>query len=165
MSGKWWTRSGVIIKFTFIHLADAFIQSDSVHSGYTCIVSMCFLGIEPMTFCAANAMLYHWATGACCGSASLSYSDRDQCLCFSEPWGRGGRWAGRSLPSVLLLRQHTREWLTPAHNASRWTLKLKSCGVFQRTDGSLSLSLSINECIDFRCSECKAKHAAVITIS
>ncbi len=24
---------------------------------------MCSLGIEPMTFCAANAMLYHWATG------------------------------------------------------------------------------------------------------
>ncbi len=38
MSEKWWTRSGVIIKFTFMHLADAFIQSDS---GYTCIVSMC----------------------------------------------------------------------------------------------------------------------------
>ncbi len=24
---------------------------------------MCFLGIEPTTFCAADAMLYHWATG------------------------------------------------------------------------------------------------------
>ncbi len=24
---------------------------------------MCSLGIEPTTFCAANAMLYHWATG------------------------------------------------------------------------------------------------------
>ncbi len=24
---------------------------------------MCFLGIEPTTFCAANAMLDHWATG------------------------------------------------------------------------------------------------------
>ncbi len=24
---------------------------------------VCSLGIEPMTFCAANAMLYHWATG------------------------------------------------------------------------------------------------------
>ncbi len=23
---------------------------------------MCSLGIEPTTFCAANAMLYHWAT-------------------------------------------------------------------------------------------------------
>ncbi len=28
--------------FTFIHLADAFIQSNlQEHSGYTCIVSMC----------------------------------------------------------------------------------------------------------------------------
>ncbi len=26
-------------------------------------VRMCSLGIEPTTFCAANAMLYHWATG------------------------------------------------------------------------------------------------------
>ncbi len=24
---------------------------------------VCSLGIEPTTFCAANAMLYHWATG------------------------------------------------------------------------------------------------------
>ncbi len=34
-----------------MHLADAFIQSDlQVHSGYTFIVSMCSLGIEPTTF-------------------------------------------------------------------------------------------------------------------
>ncbi len=39
--------------FTFMHLADAFIQSD-LHSGYACS-----LGIEPTTFCAANTMLYH----------------------------------------------------------------------------------------------------------
>ncbi len=32
----------------FMHLADAFIQSHF---------------FEPTTFCAANAMLYHWATG------------------------------------------------------------------------------------------------------
>ncbi len=53
-----------IITFTFMHLADAFIQSDlqcsqAIHS----FISMCSLGIEPTTFCAANAMLYHWATG------------------------------------------------------------------------------------------------------
>ncbi len=29
----------------------------------TFCVSMCFLGIEPTTFCAANTMLHHWATG------------------------------------------------------------------------------------------------------
>ncbi len=33
----------------------------TVHSGYTCIFCqhVCSLGIEPSTFCAANAMLYH----------------------------------------------------------------------------------------------------------
>ncbi len=35
----------------------------TVHSGYTFFISMCSLGIEPTTFCAANTMLYHWATG------------------------------------------------------------------------------------------------------
>ncbi len=46
--------------FTFMHLADAFIQSD-----LQCIQAIhvfqyvCSLGIEPTTFCAANAMLYH----------------------------------------------------------------------------------------------------------
>ncbi len=55
-----------IFTFTFMHLADAFIQSD-----LQCIQDIlffffyqyvCSLGIEPTTFCAANAMLYHWAT-------------------------------------------------------------------------------------------------------
>ncbi len=32
------------------------------HSGHKFFVSMCSLGIEPPTFCAANTMLYHWAT-------------------------------------------------------------------------------------------------------
>ncbi len=43
--------------FTFMHLADAFIQSDlqcikHIHCQY-----VCSLGIKPTTFCAANAML------------------------------------------------------------------------------------------------------------
>ncbi len=51
-----------IINFN-VHLADAFIQSDlQLHSGYTFLISMCSLGIEPTTFCAADTMLYHWAT-------------------------------------------------------------------------------------------------------
>ncbi len=36
-------------------------------------VNMChvgFLGIEPTTFSAANAMLYHWATGTQWSTAS-----------------------------------------------------------------------------------------------
>ncbi len=50
--------------FTFMHLADPFTQSD-----LQCIQVipfcqyLCSLGIKPKTFCAANAMLYHWATG------------------------------------------------------------------------------------------------------
>ncbi len=37
----------------------------TVHSGYTFFFCqyVCSLGIEPTNFCAANAMLYHWATG------------------------------------------------------------------------------------------------------
>ncbi len=35
----------------------------TVHSGYTFCQYACSLGIEPTTFCATNAMLYHWATG------------------------------------------------------------------------------------------------------
>ncbi len=58
LEGKRWLTSTLIYHpFTFKHLADVFI-----HSGYT-FFCMCSLGIEPMTFCAANAVLYHWATG------------------------------------------------------------------------------------------------------
>ncbi len=36
----------------------------TVHLGYTFFCQyVCSLGIEPTTFCAANTMLYHWATG------------------------------------------------------------------------------------------------------
>ncbi len=41
-----------------MHLADAFIQSNLVFRQY-----VYSLGIEPTTFCTANATLYHWATG------------------------------------------------------------------------------------------------------
>ncbi len=50
-----------ILIFTFMHLADAFIQSDLQYiQAIHLFISMC---VEPTTFCAANAMLYHWATG------------------------------------------------------------------------------------------------------
>ncbi len=38
------------------------------HLGYIYIIFFlyaCSLGIEPSTFCTANATLYHWATGTC----------------------------------------------------------------------------------------------------
>ncbi len=47
--------------FTFMHLAEA--STYSVFRLYMFYQYMCSLGIEPMTFCAADAMLYHWATG------------------------------------------------------------------------------------------------------
>ncbi len=46
--------------FTFMHLADAFIQSDfsAVHSGYTFFLSVhVFPGNRTHNLCAANAML------------------------------------------------------------------------------------------------------------
>ncbi len=58
-----------------MHLADAFIQSDlQLHSGYTFSL-VCSLGIEPTTFCAADAMLYHWATQEPEGSSMMTGSD------------------------------------------------------------------------------------------
>ncbi len=56
-----YSTSQSVIPFTFMHLADAFIQSDlqciqAIHVFYHYV---CSLGIEPTTFCAANAMLYH----------------------------------------------------------------------------------------------------------
>ncbi len=48
-----------------MHLADAFIQSDFYPNLIQVIhfyQYVCSLGIEPTTFCAANAMFYHWAT-------------------------------------------------------------------------------------------------------
>ncbi len=47
-----------------LNLSDAFIQSDlqCIQAIHFCHY-MCSLGIEPTTFCTANAMLYHWATG------------------------------------------------------------------------------------------------------
>ncbi len=52
--------SGLLISsLHFMHLADALKGIQAIHV----FISMCSLGIEPTTFSAANAMLYHWATG------------------------------------------------------------------------------------------------------
>ncbi len=46
-----------------MHLADTFIQSDLQGIQVLHVLSecqyVCSLGIEPMTFCTTNAMLYH----------------------------------------------------------------------------------------------------------
>ncbi len=50
--------------YTFTHLADAFIQSDLQCIQAIHLLSLCvFPGNRPHNLCAANAMLYHWATG------------------------------------------------------------------------------------------------------
>ncbi len=66
-----WQKQASIVRwhtftFTFMHLADAFIQSDLqyVRSGYTFVLSVhVFPGNRTHNLCAANAMLNHWATG------------------------------------------------------------------------------------------------------
>ncbi len=47
-----------------LHLSDAFIQSNlqCIQAIHFCQY-VCSLEIEPTTFCVADAMLYHWATG------------------------------------------------------------------------------------------------------
>ncbi len=53
----------LIFTFTFMHLADAFIQSDlQLHSGYTFLSVYVFPGNRTHNLCTADAMLYHWAT-------------------------------------------------------------------------------------------------------
>ncbi len=53
--------------FTFMNLADDFIQSDlqliQAKKYYFFCQYVRSLGIEPTTFCAANTMIYHWAIG------------------------------------------------------------------------------------------------------
>ncbi len=61
------------VTYFFIYLLYIYIYAFSrrfypkrltVHSGYTFFCQyVCSLGIVPTTFCAVNAMLYHWATG------------------------------------------------------------------------------------------------------
>ncbi len=50
-----------VYTFIFMHLSHAFIQSDlqCIQAIHVLSVYVCSLGIEPTTFCAANAMLYH----------------------------------------------------------------------------------------------------------
>ncbi len=51
-------------KSTFMHLADTFIQSDLQGIQAIHVLSVCVFpgNWTHTTFCAANAMLYHWAT-------------------------------------------------------------------------------------------------------
>ncbi len=63
-----YTRSGLVslhLHFTFMHLADAFIQSDlqCIQVIHFFCQYMCSLGIEPTTFALLTQCSNHWATG------------------------------------------------------------------------------------------------------
>ncbi len=66
----------------------------TLHSGYTffCLY-VCSLGIEPTTFCAANAMLYHWATGTLLPNTLLlgSYKFLKVFFEHGSSWSHEGR--------------------------------------------------------------------------
>ncbi len=50
-------------------------------------ISMCSLGIEPTTFCTANTMLYHWATGTATVHLDLKKQARkSECFYFNSKW-------------------------------------------------------------------------------
>ncbi len=55
------------IIFTFMHLADAFIQSDfqCIQVKHFFCQYVCSLGIEPTTFALLTQYSNHWATGTC----------------------------------------------------------------------------------------------------
>ncbi len=54
-----WQQRDLSFLFTFVLLADAFLQSDLQFRQYIFFSQyLCSLGIEPTTFCAANTMLY-----------------------------------------------------------------------------------------------------------
>ncbi len=59
--GGFWSGAGREVSHSFIYvcaLADAFIQRDLLIQAIHVFNYVC-LGIEPMTSCAANTMLYH----------------------------------------------------------------------------------------------------------
>ncbi len=63
-----------------------------IYSGYNFFFYryVCSLGIEPMNFCAANAMLYLWATGTDCECLFGFTVHKHSCTCsieFPAPYG------------------------------------------------------------------------------
>ncbi len=62
----WWTLYWykITVHYTVnLHLADAFIQSDSAFRLYIFCQYVCSLGIEPTTFVLLTQCSNHWATG------------------------------------------------------------------------------------------------------
>ncbi len=90
-----------------MHLADAFIQSDlQCSQAIIFFVSICVpWKIEPTTFCAANAMLYHWATGTHYNIDSTSVK-----ITFCIPLSKSCSWGVPLCRNVHL----GRIWVSPS---------------------------------------------------
>ncbi len=61
---RYFTRQEIIYIYIYA-FSRRYPKRLTVHSSYyiSFWISVCSLGIEPTIFCAANAMVYHWATG------------------------------------------------------------------------------------------------------
>ncbi len=77
---KWWRHAHVYyFTFTFMYLADTFIQSDlqCIQAIHLYCQYMCSLGIEPTTFALQTQCSNHWATGTMwlCVQSIGTYAD------------------------------------------------------------------------------------------
>ncbi len=68
---QFWKEHRVLLHYIYAFSRRFYPKQLIVHSGYTFCQYLCSLRIEPTTFCAANAMLYHWATG----TLKMTWSD------------------------------------------------------------------------------------------
>ncbi len=120
-------RLALCNNITFIHLTDAFTKvtyrSVRLYILFYFFQYVCSLGIEPTTFCAANAMLYHWATG------TVSRS-----ICAGIVFGRNAvletgqilRWVNYSVMTLFDLNKPFYilyiHWLSPRGRSSSESL-------------------------------------------
>ncbi len=89
-------------------------------------ISMCSLGIEPTTFCAADAMLYHWATQEHIYIQNSELISHDSM--FMELWDKTANTF--CLTIFLIPCQKQASVLTwTAHTSCHWSLhmSIRSC--------------------------------------
>ncbi len=65
----------IVIIYIYVFSRHFYPKRLTVHSGYNYFQYMCSLGIEPTNFCAANTMLYHWATATSISEGSWDTED------------------------------------------------------------------------------------------
>ncbi len=146
--------------FTFMHLADAFIQSDLQWTHSINFLSVCvFPGNRTHNLCAANEMLYHWATGTLVLLYTQSALQSFHHQCAASTWmmwrlpqdnttgpHTSYRWRGeRVIEPIKWMGIIRRPWLTRASggNLSRTLILFTRSAVgFLMTTESQDLSLS-----------------------